>query len=134
MTVRQDLAQELRLKEWELRYQSYRSYRGNYLTILSITVSGWVVGVAVALGDTFPDAYRPVVLAGATLILCACVVGHVIGIRAIRSLGQRVDDLEKELGVHTFRTTWPLEAGLRWSLGVVIVLTIITLGIFVWTL
>ena len=134
MTEQQDPDHTIRLKEWELRHQSYISYRGQYLTMLSITASTWFVGLIVALGDRLSEIHRPAVMGCTAIILGGCIVGHINLIKAIRSLGQRLDDLERELDVHTFRTTWPLESAARWSLGILIVATTFTLGIFVWTL
>lgn len=125
---------ELLLREWEQRYESYRSFRAQYLTILSITASGYIVGLAVALGEKFPTKYRPVVLVGAGLLLIASIAGHVIGISLIRKLGDRIDTLEESLRIRAFRTTRPLEIGLCWSLAIVAVTLIMTIYVLVWGL
>jgi hypothetical protein len=41
---------ETSLREWEQRYETYRAYCNNYLTVLSISAGGYILAVTWALG------------------------------------------------------------------------------------
>lgn len=118
---------EIQLREWEQRYESYRAYRSQYLTALSICASGYIIGISLVTGLDIPGTVRTVVFAVMLVGLILLGIAHMIALKATRILGERMAELQHTLGMTPFDSTWLLRSSLRVSLVGTGVLTIITL-------
>lgn len=109
---------QLLLEEWKARYESYRAYRAQYLTTISLAVTGVAVAVGLAFQQNIPIHGRRLSLSLACFVALGLVVAHIFARRTIRDLGERLRALEASLKFEPFRTTWMLETSLVFSLWV----------------
>jgi len=126
-----EIYKKMLLEEWKERYISYRAYRGQYLTVLSITATGWLVGFVFAFREVNGHASRFAILSIMLSALVMLIYAHWIARNEIQRLGDRIDDLEKRLGMNQFRTTRLLERALKGSTIASIFAFVITLGFLI---
>ena len=103
---------EVLLKEWEQRYESYRSYRGQYLNVLSLSLTAWLVAIGYVASNFDRRFACLIILSVVVLVMCALILAHYIARAGIKALGRRLDSLQKELGMAPFPTTRLLERAL----------------------
>ena len=118
------------LEEWKERYEAYRQHGTQYLTILSISATGVVVGLVFAMSKDTPFYGRLATLAALSLLMLSLVIAHIISRPAMVALGVRLGKLETELGFEKFQTSEPLERGLKVTFVVGIGLLLLMLVLF----
>ena len=98
------------LAEYQQRHESYRSYRRDYLTFLTLGFfSVAAIDTIVVRESANLDEPTITIMVMLTLTMQLCVVAaHFIGIRVVRRLGHRLDSIEARLGIEPFHTTRPL--------------------------
>lgn len=122
-----DKESEILMREWERRYESYREYRNQYLTVLSICASGYVVGMSLAAGLNIPAIIRAIIFGVTLLGLILLGIAHFIALKAVDVLGERMSELQAALGMRPFNNVWLLKTALRVSAAGTAVLVILTL-------
>lgn len=105
----------LPLEEWKQRYASYQQYRAQYLTVLSVTATAWLVALGFATSTNTQRVGRFVILSLMLAVAILSLVAHHIARRAVRQLGERISELERAIGFEPFHTAEPLEAALKWT-------------------
>lgn len=125
---------EILLKEWEQRYESYRQYRGHYITVLSTALTAGLLLLGYIITGNLEKNSKLVILSLHLAVFLTLIVAHRIARKHIRKLGERLDALELALGMEDFHTTALLEstlaATLVWSWGMVL----ISMVSFIWIL
>ncbi|MBI2924606.1 MAG: hypothetical protein HYY24_02755 [Verrucomicrobia bacterium] len=101
------------LEEWKMRYASYQHYGGQYLTVLSVTATAWLVAFGFSMSANTIRAGRLAILAFMLLAAVTVFIAHCIARRSVRQLGERIAALERELELKEFATTEPLERALK---------------------
>lgn len=120
------------LEEWKERYASYRQYRAQYLTVLSVAVTGWLIGMGLSLKDENDGLSRSIILIF-ILILTSCIIAaHWIARKEVTRLGERISLLEKNLNMGDFHTTRLLEMSMLVSTIGSIIIFIITLSFLIY--
>ena len=104
------------LEEWKARYESYRAYRAQYLTTLSLAATAWLVGLGFALGKDMVPFGRILLLGLLAGASSALIIAHFLARTAIIRLGRRLRHLESELGFSDFDTVWLLRTALAVTL------------------
>ncbi len=102
--------EEIILKEWEKRYESYLYYRNQYISTINLAVI--IVGVCLTLAFSNPHNLKILRNVLMILALAVCIflfIAHIIAQRFINNLGKRIRALEKELDMKDFETTHLLE-------------------------
>ena len=122
---------QLLLEEWKERYASYRAYRTQYLSFLSFAAATYVIALALGL-DPQKGAQVRFVVVTLLLILVVCMIfAHVIARSVIRELGDRMERLERQLGISAFRTTRMLERSLVVGFASCMLALCLTIGILI---
>lgn len=104
---------EILLREWEQRYETYRGYCNNYLTVLSISAGAYILAFTWALGkDTSLEA-RLAIFISLLFLLIGLIRSHQIAIRSIGQLRSRLRTLEKALKMEEYHTADLLEIALH---------------------
>lgn len=119
------------LHEWEQRYQSYRDYRAQYLTVLSISATAYLLGITLALSLDLTVGLKAIVLSLMVMGLIVLAIAHVIAGIAIGWLGVRLSLLEDALGMRPFDTVGTLRVSLRVSQSAVIITIAATIGLII---
>ena len=119
------------LHEWEQRYQSYRDYRAQYLTVLSISATAYLLGITLALSLDLTVGLKAIVLSLIVMGLIVLAIAHVIAGIAIGRLGVRLSLLEDALGMRPFDTVGTLRVSLRVSQSAVIITIAATIGLII---
>ena len=100
------------IEEWKQRYDSYRQYRTNYLTVLSAGTTAALFLLSYVFSARI-DRYPKLILLSLVSLISVClVIAHYIARPNIRRLGDRIELLEKELEMQPFRTTLMLQSAL----------------------
>lgn len=100
------------LEEWKERYASYRGYRNNYITVMSISATVWLIALGHVLKvETSFTASRSI-LSLMVIELIGLATAHVIAFLEIHKLGKRMGFLQQELGMEKYSTTQLLERAL----------------------
>lgn len=107
---------DILLKQWEQRYESYRSIRGQYLLSISITFTIWVLGISFALRNNISDGYRPYLLGFFTILMLIYFAAQLFTRKEVRLLGDRIAVLEKSLGMQEYRTTGMMERAVLYTI------------------
>lgn len=107
---------DLLLKEWEVRYKSYHQYRGQYVAVLSIGLTLWVLTIVYTSIRVANSFHRLMILFILCIIGIAIILAHHIALSSIKKLGERIEVLENKIGIEPFRTTRLLDIALRISL------------------
>ena len=128
------MSQSHNLEEWKERYASYREYRSQYLTVLSVTATGWLIGFGFAFKETETIFPRIIILTFMLLVMGVLAYAHLIARAEIKRLGIRLDELEQEIGIKEFRTTSLLERALKCSSLATLIGFIITLLVLVFVI
>jgi hypothetical protein len=127
-----DLKSELQLREWEQRYESYRAYTRQYLTGMSIAVTGYIIALSLSLGLQIEPFIKIIILS----LLDACVfmllIAHWAVYSGINTIGERLELLEKELGFNTFNTTLPVKRIVIVGAVVTMLALLVTLGLIIY--
>lgn len=122
--------EEIMIREWEQRYESYRQYRAQYITVTSFVVPGVVLGIGISRSDGFNLAAQLVVLVTVCMVVICYIAAHIIAFPAIKNLGKCLKKLEKDLGMSDFHTTESLQRSLWVSFAGSIITVIIILLIY----
>ncbi len=104
---------DLLVKEWEVRYKSYRQYRGQYMAVLSIGLTLWLLTVVYTSIRIANDFHRLIILFILCIIGIVIIMAHYIALSSIKKLGERIEVLESKIGIEPFRTTKLLNIALR---------------------
>ena len=127
-----DDEKEILLREWEQRYESYRAYARQYLTGLSITVTGYAVALTILLSVSINPILRIIGLMVVIIALFGMFLGHRIIIPEYIRVGQRMDTLEEKLGIGKFGTVTPLIRVARVSMYLLVFVLVATLFLTVY--
>ncbi len=100
------------IEEWKQRYDSYRHYRTNYLTVLSAGATAALFLLSYVFSAKIEKYPKLILLALVFLISIALIIAHYIARPNIRRLGDRIELLEKHLEMQPFRTTQMLQSAL----------------------
>lgn len=122
-----DVDREILLKEWEQRYETYRSFMRLYITSISIVFTIWILGLAFTLRDDVPDRDRPYVLGFLTIMMCIYFAVHLFARKEIRMLGDRIEKLERSLPIEPYRTTRTLERALKYTIVTICIAVLLSL-------
>jgi hypothetical protein len=125
---------DLLLKEWAVRYQSYHQYRGQYVVVLSIGLTLWVLTVvytSIRIANSF---HKLVILFILCIIGIVIILAHHVALSSIKKLGERIEVLESKVGIEPFRTTRLLDIALRISLSGSWLTEFITIALFFYAL
>lgn len=96
------------MREWEKRYQSYLSYRNQYLfvsTVMVILVAG---SFTLAFAFEFDYILKLILLSAPPLIMVVYFVAHVVAEIYLKQLDHRMRALEVRLKMGHFHTMDPL--------------------------
>ncbi len=107
---------DLLLKEWEVRYKSYHQYRGQYVAVLSIGLTLWVLTIVYTSIRVANSFHRLMILFILCIIGIVIILAHHVALSSIKKLGERIEVLESKVGIESFRTTRLLDIALRISL------------------
>jgi len=107
---------ELLLKEWEVRYKNYRQYRGQYVAVLSIGLTLWLLTVGYISIRITNNLHKLAILFILCIIGLAIILAHYVALTSIRKLGERIEVLESKIGIEPFRTTRLLDIALKVTL------------------
>jgi len=103
---------DVMLKEWEQRYESYRQYRAQYLHVLGIVGSIWILAASIVADKALDPAVALLLGCGSLLMGGGAVIAHFIAMRAITRLAARLSELEQKLEMQHFDTTRTLRLAL----------------------
>jgi cadmium resistance protein CadD (predicted permease) len=115
----------LKLEEWKARYDSYKLYRGQYLTTLSIVLTAIILAFGLATSKAMTSLGRRFILGSLPILLLGLVVAHAVALDALANLARRISDLESALAFVEFQTTAPLQRAVKATLA------LSTIGLFI---
>jgi hypothetical protein len=117
---------DISLAEYESHQDSYTSLRGQYLTFLTIVVIALgAVDTVIFNVDKPPSACgRGLSILSAYMVMISMLVAHVIGLRGLCLARDRIKELEIELGMKPFDSTWQLRMAI-WTTFVVNIIAIV---------
>ena len=107
-----DEKSEIIMREWEQRYESYREYRKIYYTLIGLTITGYFLLLSLAFGFNIGYIAKIIILAFLMFFVTLLVIVNMVGNRGVNQLGERINELEKELGMREFDTVGPLRKAL----------------------
>src|SRR6266550_3188350 len=101
---------DILLAEYKVHQDSYNSLRGQYLTFLTIVIIAIGTLDAGILNPEKPptSVSKELLVISVFVVLFAMVAAHIIGLKGIYQLRNRLSKLEEQLGIEAYDTTWQL--------------------------
>ncbi|UCG70745.1 MAG: hypothetical protein JSV09_07010 [Thermoplasmata archaeon] len=99
---------EIYMREWEKRYDSYLSYRYQYLFVSIVMVLFVSGSFTLAFAFKFDYILKIILLSAPTLVMIIYYYAHVVAEVYLKQLAQRMRALEVRLKMGPFHTVDPL--------------------------